>query len=80
MRDKVRVEVTLAALVAVMLALAVFVGIRAAVAPPAPGAGLADEAARKKAFDAAMREGNLSLEEARYWRTAPTAAATAAGP
>ena len=64
--DKVN-RVILFTLVAATLALAVYVGVKGILAPPAGE----DEAARKRAFDAAMRKGNLSLYDAAYWRELP---------
>jgi zona occludens toxin (predicted ATPase) len=62
-----RSSLALAVLVAACLALAVYVGVQGVFATQG-GSDAADEAARKKAFEKAMAEGNLSFEEARYWR------------
>ncbi len=67
-----KANVALTIIVAACLAVAVFVGIQGIVTAGAPGA--ADEAARKKAFEKAMAEGNLSLEEAKYWHPLEPAA------
>jgi hypothetical protein len=60
-----KANVALTIIVAACLAVAIYVGIRGVIASRSPGA--ADEAARKKAFEKAMAEGNLSFEEAQYW-------------
>ncbi len=62
-----RSSLALAVVVAACLALAVYVGVQGIVAVRG-GSDAADEAARKKAFEKAMAEGNLSFEEAKYWR------------
>lgn len=68
-----KANVVLTIIVAACLAAAIYVGIQGVIASRSPGA--ADEAARKKAFEKAMAEGNLSFEEAKYWH--PLEAATA---
>ncbi|HUV87102.1 MAG TPA: hypothetical protein VMX79_08320 [bacterium] len=60
---KANVAVTI--IVAACLAVATYIGIQGIISARAPGA--ADEAARKKAFEKAQAEGNLSFEEAKYW-------------
>jgi hypothetical protein len=60
-------SLALAVVVAACLALAVYVGIQGIFAARG-GSDAADEAARKKAFEEAMAKGNLSFEEAKYWR------------
>lgn len=72
MKKPNKAGVALTAVVAACLALAVYVGIQGIVTASAPGA--ADEAARKKAFEKAMAEGNLSFEEAKYWHRLEPAA------
>ncbi len=62
-----KTNVALTLVVAACLALAVYVGIQGVVAGEG-GGDAGGEAARKKAFEEAMAEGNLSFEEARYWR------------
>ena len=62
-----KTNVALAMLVAACLTLAAYVGVQGIVAVRG-GSDAADEAARKKAFEKAMAEGNLSFEEAKYWR------------
>ncbi|MEE9456924.1 MAG: hypothetical protein V3W11_07230 [bacterium] len=59
-------------IVAACLAVATYLGIQGIISARAPGA--ADEAARKKALEKAMAEGNLSFEEAKYWRPIEAAA------
>jgi len=62
-----KTNVALTLVVAACLALAAYVGVQGIVA--ARGVSdAADEAARKKAFEKAMAKGNLSFEEAKYWR------------
>ncbi len=71
----VRNKVVLGTVVAVAFALATYIGVRSAISAARPD--FADEAARKKAFEAAMKKGDLSLYKAEYWRAAPATAATA---
>jgi hypothetical protein len=60
-----KANVALTVIVAACLAAAAYIGIRGIISARAPGA--ADEAARKKAFEKAQAEGNLSFKEAKYW-------------
>ena len=60
-----KANVALTVVVAACLAAAAYIGIQGIISARAPGA--ADEAARKKAFEKARAEGNLSLKEAEYW-------------
>lgn len=65
MKKPRKANVALTIIIATCLALAIYAGVQGIVTARAPGA--ADEAARKKAFEKAMAEGNLSFEEAKYW-------------
>lgn len=59
-------ELIVIVLIAVGLALAVTLTVQNTLAPEAPAGP--SEAERKAAFEEAMENGNLSLEDARYWR------------
>lgn len=72
MKKPNKAGIALTIIVAACLAVATYLGIQGIVAARAPGA--ADEAARKKAFEKAMAEGNLSFEKAKYWRPLEAAA------
>ena len=72
MKKPNKAGIALTIIVATCLAVATYVGIQGIISARAPGA--ADEAARKKAFEKAMAEGNLSFEEAKYWRPIEAAA------
>ena len=72
MKKPSRTGIALTIIVAACLAVATYLGIQGIISARAPGA--ADEAARKKAFEKAMAEGNLSFEEAKYWRPIEAAA------
>jgi len=77
-----KANLLLVVLVGVCLALASYVGVRGVLTGGAGGPDLSEEA-RKKEFEAAMAEGNLSFEEAKYWRvleTAESAGSAEAGP
>lgn len=66
MKKPNKAGIALTIIVAACLAAATYVGIQGIISARAPGA--ADEAARKKAFEKARAEGNLSFTEAKYWR------------
>jgi hypothetical protein len=55
-------------LVAACLALAAYVGVNGILSSRPGAAAAAAEADRKKAFEQAMAQGNLSFREAEYWR------------
>jgi hypothetical protein len=61
-------KAALALLVGMCLALASYVGVHGVLSSRPGAAAAADEAARKKAFEEAMAQGNLSFREAEYWR------------
>jgi len=63
-----RAKAALALLVGMCLALAAYVGVHGVLSSRPGAAAAADEAARKKAFEEAMAQGNLSFREAKYWR------------
>lgn len=52
------------ALVALVLAASVYLTVKVTL----PGYDSADEQARKRALEAALRRGRLSLHDAQYWR------------
>ena len=66
MKKPNKAGIALTIIVAACLAAAAYIGIQGIISARAPGA--ADEAARKKAFEKARAEGNLSFTEAKYWR------------
>ncbi|HUU57826.1 MAG TPA: hypothetical protein VMW93_10820 [bacterium] len=70
-----RAKAALALLVGACLALAAYVGVTGVLSSRPGAAAGADEGARKKAFEEAMAEGNLSFREAEYWRRLDEAAA-----
>jgi hypothetical protein len=78
MKKPNKAGIALTIIVATCLAVATYVGIQGILSARAPGA--ADEAARKKAFEKAMAEGDLSFEEAKYWRPIEAAAAEEEAP
>ena len=63
-----RAKAALALLVGLCLALAAYVGVTGVLSSRPGAVAAADEGARKKAFEEAMAEGNLSFREAEYWR------------
>jgi hypothetical protein len=72
MKKPNKAGIALTIIVATCLAVATYLGIQGIISARTPGA--ADEATRKKAFEKAMVEGDLSFEEAKYWRPIEAAA------
>ena len=78
MKKPNKTAIALTIIVAACLAAAAYIGVQGIISARAPGA--ADEAARKKAFEKARAEGNLSFTEAKYWRPLEAAATSEEAP
>jgi hypothetical protein len=74
-KKRTRAKAALALLVGLCLALAAYVGVNGVLSSRPGAAAAAAEAARKKDFEKAMAEGNLSFREAEYWRPVAETAA-----